>query len=328
MVVKREMLLFACLPALVAIGGCRGQSNQPAVAPAKAASQSQSDADVRPLLRDMLKNLPENWHQIPAAEVARAKPFVVDVRDPEDYAKGFIAGAVNIPLRQLAASLQALPGVEKPIVLVCNSGYGAAVGMTVLRLLGYKDVKTIDGGMHAWRRAALPVVTAPVPQRAAGAPPQVDRQMQATLDYYLVHTLPVELGTISIPGLTEDQKRKSSTELEAQADTYDQGRSLLIDVDSPGEFAAAKLTKSVNLPLRDLPDGLAHLKLEEIISWACGVPDNVQPEPQLTRFVVVSTSGHRAAIGMLSMQLLGFHFIRGLDGDVKAWSATTDAVVR
>ena len=43
---------------------------------------------------------------------------------------------------------------------------------------------------------------------------------------------------------------------------------------------------------------------------------------------MVSTGGHRAAIGMVSMKLLGFHFIEGLDDDVNAWSATTDAVVR
>jgi rhodanese-related sulfurtransferase len=42
----------------------------------------------------------------------------------------------------------------------------------------------------------------------------------------------------------------------------------------------------------------------------------------LTRFVVVSTSGHRAALGMMSMQLLGFHFVRALDGDVQAWVAS------
>jgi hypothetical protein len=42
-------------------------------------------------------------------------------------------------------------------------------------------------------------------------------------------------------------------------------------------------------------------------------------EPKLTRFVVVSTSGHRASLGMLSMQLLGFHFIRALEGGLGNW---------
>ncbi len=42
-------------------------------------------------------------------------------------------------------------------------------------------------------------------------------------------------------------------------------------------------------------------------------------EPQLTRFVVVSKSGHRAALGMMSMQLLGFHFVRALDAGLDEW---------
>ena len=43
-------------------------------------------------------------------------------------------------------------------------------------------------------------------------------------------------------------------------------------------------------------------------------------EPKLTRFIIVSESSHRAAIGMMSMQLLGFHFIRALDEGLDAWT--------
>ena len=314
------------LLAIVLIGGCGGDSSQRVAAPATRSSL-QSDADVTPRLREVLKSLPDHWNELPVAQVAHEKPFVVDVRDPEEYAKGFIPGAINIPLRLLANSLEALPPLDRSIAVVCNTGYGAAVGMAVLRLIGYNDVKAVAGGMRAWRGAGLPVVTGPVPTRPAGQAPHVDRHVQATLDYYLGHTLPVHWGATTSAGLTDDQKRKSSTEMEAQADTYIQGRSLLIDVDGPAEFAEAGLKKAVNVGLRELPDGLAGMELEETISWACGVPDRFRPEPELTRFVVVSTSGHRAAIGMVSMQLLGFHFVSGLDGDVREWRATTDAVV-
>jgi hypothetical protein len=34
---------------------------------------------------------------------------------------------------------------------------------------------------------------------------------------------------------------------------------------------------------------------------------------------MVSTSNHRASLGMLSMQLLGFHFIRALQGGFGSW---------
>ena len=75
----------------------------------------------------------------------------MDVRQPEEYAKGFIDGAVNIAMRELAANLRALPAMDKDIVLVCESGYRSAVGMAVLRMLGYKNVRTLEGGMKAWR---------------------------------------------------------------------------------------------------------------------------------------------------------------------------------
>jgi hypothetical protein len=40
----------------------------------------------------------------------------------------------------------------------------------------------------------------------------------------------------------------------------------------------------------------------------------------MTRFVVVSISGHRATLGMMSMQLLGFHFIRALHPGLADWT--------
>ena len=49
--------------------------------------------------------------------------------------------------------------------------------------------------------------------------------------------------------------------------------------------------------------------------------DRFQLEPTLLRFVTVSTSSHRATLGMMSMQLLGFHFVSALQGGLNAWIA-------
>lgn len=38
------------------------------------------------------------------------------------------------------------------------------------------------------------------------------------------------------------------------------------------------------------------------------------------RYVMVSTSGERAAIGMVAMQLWGYHFVRTLEGGLGAWN--------
>jgi hypothetical protein len=39
------------------------------------------------------------------------------------------------------------------------------------------------------------------------------------------------------------------------------------------------------------------------------------------RFVTLSTSGHRATLGMMSMHLLGFRFASTFQGNLGAWGA-------
>ncbi len=225
---------------------------------------------MKPVLRDFLASLPADWHLTTSENVAKTKPFIVDVRQPEEYSQGFIEGAVNIPLRDLVQNLQALPAMDKDIVLVCDNGHRSAIGMAILQMLGYARAKSLADGMSAWQAAKLPVVTAPVPRRPVGQAPKVNAQLQAMLDYYLVHTLPFDWGIVDPAGLTDDQKLKPSSEMEIQPETFDQGPSLLVDVDEPDEFAKASLnpTKSINAPLRSLPDNLDNMPLQETINWA------------------------------------------------------------
>jgi rhodanese-related sulfurtransferase len=262
-----RLLLVLCLAALAPLGGCGGGS-PPSSAPAPIAQKAAADPDIRRILSGFLADLPANWHQISPQDLATSRPVVVDVRQPEEYASGFIGGAVNIALRELAANLSALPAMDGDIVLVCESGYRSAVGMAVLRMVGYKNVRSLEGGMKAWRQAKLSTVTTPVPARPAGAAPPVDARLQTLFDYYLTHTLPIDWGAMSPVELIEDQKRKSSTELEAQPETFDQGRSVLVDVDDPAEFRKAALDKAINVPLRELPEVLDTIPLEQNIHWA------------------------------------------------------------
>jgi rhodanese-related sulfurtransferase len=303
------------------LGGC-SQAPPPA-APAGTRPQAAADLDLKPIVRDFLANLPADWNEVSAHDVTTAKPFVLDVRQPDVFAKGFIEGAVNIPLRELAQRLDALPAIDTEIVVACNSGHRGAIGMAILQMLGYKKTRSLAGGMEAWRHANLSTVTGSVPARPAGKAPQVNDRLQAALNYYLVHTLPVSEGAMSPARLTEDQQRKSSMELE-ENDTFDQGRSILMVVDGPEEFAKVHLTSgAMNFPMRELVDSVESLPPTgaTIYAGACKVPNRFNLEPKLSRFVVVSTSKHRAALGMMSMQLVGFHFVSALEGDVIAWRA-------
>lgn len=88
----------------------------------------------------------------------RDKAVVVDVCGTDEYAAGHVVGAKNVPLDQLEAKL---PGVVKnkatPLVLVCASGMRSKRALAVAKKLGYENVRSLSGGMGAWRSASLPV---------------------------------------------------------------------------------------------------------------------------------------------------------------------------
>lgn len=76
--------------------------------------------------------------------------FVVSVRKPEDYAKGHVPGAVNIPWTTIAKkeNLERLP-TDKKIVVYCYTGHTGQIAATVLGSLGY-DVVNMKFGIMAW----------------------------------------------------------------------------------------------------------------------------------------------------------------------------------
>ena len=87
-----------------------------------------------------------------------APPFVVDVRMPEIYAKQHVAGAVNIPTDEMVDRRAELPEhLDHPIVTVCNRGNLSIRGMLVLQSLGYKNVRSMNGGTVAWADEGWPV---------------------------------------------------------------------------------------------------------------------------------------------------------------------------
>jgi rhodanese-related sulfurtransferase len=88
----------------------------------------------------------------------RSKAVVVDVCEPEEFAKGHVAGARNVPLGQLE---QRLPEVVKnkalPVVMVCQSGARAGRAVGVAKKLGYEQAQVMAGGLKAWKEANLPL---------------------------------------------------------------------------------------------------------------------------------------------------------------------------
>lgn len=98
-----------------------------------------------------------NVQQLDAALNKHTPMILVDVRQPDEFADGHVAGARLLPLPQLMMRVKELPA-NTPIVCICRSGNRSGVACELLQRHGFSDVTNVAGGMLAWQRAGLPTV--------------------------------------------------------------------------------------------------------------------------------------------------------------------------
>lgn len=88
----------------------------------------------------------------------RDKAVVVDVCEPDEFSRGHVMGAKNLPLAQLEAKLgQLVKNKSTPVVMVCQVGARSARAAAAARKLGYENVQSLSGGLKAWVAASMPV---------------------------------------------------------------------------------------------------------------------------------------------------------------------------
>lgn len=94
-----------------------------------------------------------------AAAFAEGAMFL-DVREPDEYAQGAVAGSVHIPRGQLELQVEAtVPDSEQPIVVLCAGGTRSALAAVTLAELGYTNVVSLAGGFNGWKDSGRPWVT-------------------------------------------------------------------------------------------------------------------------------------------------------------------------
>ncbi len=86
---------------------------------------------------------------------ASPRPFLLDVRQPEEFKQAHIQGAKLIPLSELASRLHELPK-SREILCVCASGNRSLTAVRRLVKAGY-NAANIQGGMSRWIGTGLPV---------------------------------------------------------------------------------------------------------------------------------------------------------------------------
>ena len=90
-----------------------------------------------------------------AERLERGGVQLVDVREPEEYEAGRIAGGRLVPLGELSGQAGTLSR-EEPIVFYCRSGARSAMAAEAFRQAGF-DAHNLVGGLVAWDAAGLPL---------------------------------------------------------------------------------------------------------------------------------------------------------------------------
>lgn len=80
---------------------------------------------------------------------------LLDVRTEREWNNGHIGGARHIHGGKLQERYEEVPR-DKPVAVICGSGYRASIAASFLKREGFEDVTNIVGGMSAWQSAELP----------------------------------------------------------------------------------------------------------------------------------------------------------------------------
>jgi rhodanese-related sulfurtransferase len=102
-----------------------------------------------------------------AQECVNTQTLLIDIREPAEFQRGHIPGAVLLPRGLLEFEIHGLvqrihsetagQPEDQPIVLYCGTGGRSALAAETLATMGYRNVRSMSGGLVAWSQARLPV---------------------------------------------------------------------------------------------------------------------------------------------------------------------------
>ena len=91
--------------------------------------------------------------------INRRKAYVLDLRPEEAFKVGHLPGAKLANASGIAAAIEVLKlDRKRPVVLVCETGAQSRKALSEVQKLGFIEVGALDGGVQAWKLAALPLV--------------------------------------------------------------------------------------------------------------------------------------------------------------------------
>ena len=238
-----------------------------------------------------LSAIPEGYFAIGAVdklqEALDAGAVLIDVREDKEFAEGAIPGAINLPLRTVAASLDQIPQ-DQPVVVYCASGFRAALATGALHVLGYENVRAFPPSYAGWESAQGESGDVPAEAAAATAP----ADLIGMIDEYLS----------AIP-----EGYMAVGKIDAFKEMLESAKPVLIDVREASEYAEGHIAGAINIPIRTLAQNLDKIPTDQPVMVYCA-------------------SGHRAGMATSALHALGYSNVKAFPPGWKGWAAANEPV--
>ena len=247
--------------------------------------------------------------------------LLVDVGDPQRYARTHIPGAVHVAPQELIAGTQPAPG-ELPelsrlealfarlglspdtLVVAYDDEGGGWAGRFIwtLEVIGHQRWAYLDGGLHAWHGAGMPLTDEPMIPEPRPQQLQLHRELIASADELL------------------------------EALARDDANLLIWDARSPEEYRGEKVVArrgghipgAVNVDWLELMDRDRDLRLrEDLVEYLAARGINGD-RPLVTH----CQTHHRSGLTWLVARLLGFPQPRAFPGSWGDWGNRDDTPVQ
>lgn len=114
------------------------------------------------LIQELIDNVFNRYNAItPIAAVVQmnnTETVIIDVSEANEYKKGHINEAINVPMSKLDQKLGMLEKYKNtPMLVNCHTGAKSAPACKKLYKLGFKQVTNLIGGIQAWEDQKLPI---------------------------------------------------------------------------------------------------------------------------------------------------------------------------
>lgn len=112
------------------------------------------------LVQDVKRNVREVSVEQVAEKIKRGEKFVlVDVREDDEWREGRASGAIHIGKGVLERDIaEEIPDLDAEIILYCGGGSRSALAAESIQRMGYRHVRSMNGGIRGWAKAGLPMV--------------------------------------------------------------------------------------------------------------------------------------------------------------------------